>query len=450
MMQFDLTEYKILLEVGEVGRLKQTESQTNRYRPSIEQISLEKIREKIKRKQEVRRVVFSCSLALNKAVTISIRGFQIFSDSTVKLPERFCDDKGIYKIVHTKTYKLAEKSGEILNEDKANFMKVFSVQDQFINIDKSFWSKILQFNETAKPILRVIGFRDLQFFNPSYTIAKPTLVVSDDNGQYTHSKRTFSALYQAMVHKNKMCLVWGMPSKLSYPSMYYMVPTNSTLDKNTPQGIMLIKIPYRDQIRLLPEYITSLLKPYEVLKHNLFERLVSKLKRHDIAFSENPQLKWHYKILEDFILQRELVEPEAIKRLTEVNNTDKEELRKQIGYDEIDDTKQKIEELRAEIRSEPEMMVIVKSLKTMLNGIANYEELHKISRNDEKDLPPSKRTKLLTDDIVIKAWKLKSLSKFSAQQLRVYINSKPSLIEKAPKKAEMIQNISEYLERAVN
>ena len=93
MMQFDLTEYKILLEVGEVGRLKQTESQTNRYRPSIEQISLEKIREKIKRKQEVRRVVFSCSLALNKAVTISIRGFQIFSDSG-------CDGKDKEKDVH--------------------------------------------------------------------------------------------------------------------------------------------------------------------------------------------------------------------------------------------------------------------------------------------------------------------------------------------------------------
>lgn len=447
---FDLVEYKILLEVGEISNLDQIKGQKTHYRPSIEQISLEKIREKIERTQQLRRSVFACSLVLSNTMTISIRGYRIFSESTIKLPEHFYDDQGIYKVVHIKTYKLAETSGEILNKDKVEFKKVFPVQDQFIDIDKAFWNEILQFNEKHKPLLRVIGFRDLQYYNPSYTIGKPIFVVGDDNGSFTHSNRTFSALYQALLHKNKMCLVWGMPRKLSYPSMYYMIPTDSTLEKNVPEGLMMIQIPYRDQIRLLPDYITDVLKPYKVLKQNLFERLTTKLKRNRFDLSANPQLLWHYKVLEDFILQREVEEPEALESLTEVSNADKEDLRKQIRYDTMDDMKQRIEKTRDDIRNDSEIMSLVKSLKTMLNGIANYEELHKISRNDEKDLPPSKRTKLLTDDLVIKAWKLGSLSKFSAQQLRVYINSKPNLIEKAPKKAEMIQNISEYLERAAD
>lgn len=46
--------------------------------------------------------------------------------------------------------------------------------------------------------------------------------------------------------------------------------------------------------------------------------------------------------------------------------------------------KQRIEKTRDDVRNDPEIMSLVKSLKTMLNGIANYEELHKISRNEKR------------------------------------------------------------------
>ncbi|VEU19467.1 DEKNAAC100249 [Brettanomyces naardenensis] len=454
--EFDLKEYKILLEVGESGEFAGGKDAVGSsaghrsYIPSVKQISLEKIREKISKTKEIKRTAFACPLVFNEKLRISIKGYALFSELKLRLPDSFYDDEGVYKLVHTKTVKLTKSTGEIIPEDK--IVKAFHIGDQYFNMDRTYYDKLLQFNESQKPILRILGFRDIQYFNPSYTIGTPVFVVPDEDGEYSHSRRTFSALYQSLTRRRKMCLAWGMPRLLSYPSLYYLIPTDESLGfktntDNYPQGLALIEIPYSDQIRMLPSYLTEQVEPTATLIPNKFDNLLEKLRARFVSL-ENPQLTWYFKVFEDFLLQREAKEPQIKIEGDDSGNTGSEALEKQIQVNATDQLKGKVMELRSEVMSNSEMAADFKAIRNQLNRISNFEELHPKKEEEEKP-PPSKRNKLLTDDIVIKAWKLDEMSRFSAQQLRVYINSKPNLIERANTKSAMIKNIAEYLDRAV-
>ncbi|QPG76896.1 hypothetical protein FOA43_004290 [Brettanomyces nanus] len=433
--QFNLKEYKILLEVGENGNLVDEENSKSR----VNQIALKKIQEKISKTKEIKRTAFSCPLRINDQLTISIKGYSMFNEVKLRMMDSFYDDEGTYKLVHTKTYKLSKETGETTKENEV--VRAFHVGDQYFNMDKSYYERLLRFGEKEKPILKVLGFRKTEYFNPSYTIGTAVFIAPDDNGDYTHSRRAFSALYQSMIRKRKMCLVWGMPRKMSYPSLYYMIPTDESLGfktnvENYPQGFAMIQIPDRDQIRMLPNYVTETLQPTRIMEPNLFDSIVNELQS-GFKSLENPQLSWYFKVFEDYLLQREVEGPEI-----KVESAVSEVVDKQKQMNKIDELKLKIMKLRLEPSAN------VKAMKNQLNRMSNSENLHP-KEDREADLPPSKRTKLLTDELVIKAWKLRELNKFNAQQLRVYVNSKPNLIERSNTKDEMIRNIEEYLNRVV-
>lgn len=444
--KFHLNEYKTLFEIGESGELEQGSS--NRYIPSIRQISLDKIKGKIAMSSSIKRKIISnCPLVLFKGLRISVKGYMLCSSTKGQIPNYFFDDQGTYKYVQTKTIKLVKNSGEILSDKEV--VRAFKAGDQHFHMDKEYYDRLLSFNEKNKPILRLLGFRSFQHFNPNYTIGTATFIVPDESGEFSHSVRTFAALYQSLVKKKMMGVIWGMPRKISNPSLYYLIPTNSKLGfttrySNYPDGLAMIPISNRDQIRQAPEYLTGTLKPVSPCDKNGFESLITGLES-NLHLLMNPRLSWYYKVLEDYLLQREVQNPKLEDQAQKMEPEVRDAVGKQMQYDSVDELKRKVIGLRNKVLASNKCKEDVKGIKNMLNMIANFEEFHP----KRKEIAPSRRTDLLTDDIVIKAWKLQQLNRFSGQQLRVYINSKPSLIDKGRTKGEMIRNIEDYLERIV-
>lgn len=428
--QFDVKEYKILLEVGETGEIGK-----KKYVPSVKQISKDNIQEKIMRTSELKRNAFACPLVLGEDFRISIKGYAMFNEVKLRMPDNFYDDQGVYKLVHVKTSKVAKNTGTVLSDE--DVIKAFHVGDQYFRMDDKYLSEMQSFNEEQKPILRLLGFRKIKYFNPSYTVGTSIFVVPNEDGEFTHSRRTFSALYQSLVKKRRMAVVWGMHRKMSYPTLYYLIPTAESIcgRKGYPEGLAMVQIPYKDEIRTLPSYFTDEYSPVGVANPNQFDNVVQDLIR-DYQPIENPQLSWHYKVFEDHILQREVPTKAA----------ENPALLKQAMINQLDRTKVEAMKTRTEVQANQSYTKHMADLNSELNRISNVDELAPANQA----IPPSKKAKMLTDDTVIKAWNLKELSQFSVAQLRSYINSKPNLIEKSKTKTGMIANITDYLERSVN
>ncbi|ODV87958.1 hypothetical protein CANARDRAFT_54892 [[Candida] arabinofermentans NRRL YB-2248] len=433
--KFDRSEYSNLLETEDSSDMKDY-----RYQQNFGDLSPEMLVDKLSKVGEAKRTAFACTLTL-KNLSMSIKGYSMFSEVKVRNASDVYDNNGKYQYVEKKTVKVVEHTGEVVNPDQLT--KVVKFGDQYLPLDKPTMETLYQFNEPEIPCLHIICFRQLEYFNPSYSMGTPTFVVPDEDGPITHSRRTFSALYQSLTKKKKMALVWGIQKKASHPSFFYLIPTDESLGyktttKNYPQGLAMIQIPSKDYIRCLPEYITEQhIKPSPQITPNLYDYLLPELIQ-DFTSYDNPQLDWIYKIFEDYLLQKEIIKrsdsdlPEAVEKQLRINNQDT--------------LKNACMELRNTIQSKPEISKVASSIKNEINKISNFEGKNDVSSTSSS---VAKKQKGLTDELVLKAFKLDQLKMFSADQLKTYIKSKPGLIQMGRTKGEMIQRINEFLEQRV-
>ncbi|KAG7837011.1 hypothetical protein KL943_001050 [Ogataea angusta] len=416
---FDLSEYQTIFET------------LDQFRPAVEKLDIDQVEDKILRTKELRRTSFRCTLAL-RDIKMSVQGCPLFKEPRLQSPYRFFDDNGTYRYVESQSVKLDTATGAKVNDD--DVVSTVGFENQHATLNRDLISK--PFDNENKPVLQIVGFRKIEYFVQHYSVGTPALVTPSDLEQYTHSRRSFSALYQALTAKRKLALAWGSTRKNQAPTSYYLVPTAASLGYSTsiepyPEGLALIPLPFKDDVRCLPGYLLQM-EPSAPIFPNQIEDLVTEII--DIFKPlPNPQIEWYFKVLEDHLLQREV----------DYNPQVPLEIQKQQMVNKQDQLKKKCMELRNRLGNSKKLSLLVAAVRAELNRMDNFQQLNvEPTREDKKAM-------LLTDDIVLKAYKLGQLNDFTSDQLKVYVNSKANLIPKAKTKKEMLENITDYLDRTV-
>ena len=157
------------------------------------------------------------------------------------------------------------------------------------------------------------------------------MISSAVTGGFTNSFKTFASLYRSCVKLNQYAIVLGCTRSNSRPHLYALYPTHTTnssknpLPKNLddevdnddnqdefPQGFLLIKLPWLEDVRALPgEYIKNTQREEihndDTLIDN-FKQLLPKfeLLHYDPREFPNASLNYFYKVIKHEILQMEL------------------------------------------------------------------------------------------------------------------------------------------------
>jgi len=427
----------------------------------------------------------------------SVKGYTIYNHEKLKKFNKIYNSGEELKIVHTSSRLLNDRTGEEIkvetkntksvterNED-ANIRKGFPIGNDnilYLNSKQTNFLKNYAFdhntaNESGTeedqngeeddlhndnedmddhsfskpPYLKLLGFRSLSTFQPHYNSSAPIFVTPDINdglktasaeGGYKNSFKTFSSLYQSCIKLQKYGILFGCLKKNSMPNLYALYPTKATNSNksglNFPEGFFLIRLPWLDDVRSLPEYsfvneayLNDFLGesvPSEILLN--FKHIISQffLKEYKPLDFPNPSINYFYKIINNELLQEELSsESKSIE-----NN---------------DITTQKLIELRGYLQKE-EIETMLKALNVRLNKLSNESLKREMESSDGTDSKKRKKeVPELNEEAVLTAWKSNEWSHFNVSQLKQFVSKYKGLIKLATKKQDIINNIIQFLDK---
>ncbi|RLV93424.1 ATP-dependent DNA helicase II subunit 1 [Spathaspora sp. JA1] len=490
--KFDIELYKdVFLNTSFLKRSQQQQQEEEEEIPpskdsQVKSLLSNQIRQSIFRIKEIRRIQFSCNLILSDGGTMggnlgcSIKGYTLYSHEKYKkdlllytkeesikkvfLDSKLTSDNGAIELVkNDKTKSIQEVkeqagirkgypiggNGDIifLNKDQLEFINNYAFdhklqeeeQEDFDDEEEKSYVSTSQ-----PPYLKLLGFRDIQNFNPVYSCGSPIFVTGDtDNGLkttslkggYSNSLETLGSLYRSCVKLQQYAIVFGCIKRNSQPYLYGLYPTqtkNSTKlssekgDSDLPQGFLLIKLPWIDDIRSLPQdFITEtshdepdkeLVNHFKSLFKNYF------LENYNPNQFPNPSLNYFYKVIKHEILQMELTLQD--RKLS--NN---------------DITIQKLIQLKSQFDSDASAQDIINNINSKLN---EFEE--RVPKRVVEDVKPAKKVKVeLDESAVLVKWNQGSLNDFTMDQLKTFAKKYPE-IKIGSKKAEMVENISNFLD----
>lgn len=416
---------------------------SKKYLPAINEVTLDKLDEKIIKHATVRRMAFQCPLIFGD-LKISVRGINPFTRVEWKKIQFYNNNNRLSFVTKKHIPTCAVDGQELEPED---IKRVYQIADQYIGIDEQISTECLKFGEPEKPILHVVGTRKFEYFNPSYTISKSLFMIADDDSEVEDSLQQFAALYKSLCKKKMMVLCWGMPRKSSYPRFYYLIPT-SIIDtfgltfEKYPQALAMLEIPFGNEVRKAPDYINELENLHELDDTKMMDQLVKSAMVEKFQTLPNPSLSWKFKVMEDHILQREV---SSVKGENE--DFGKQQL-------EMDEMYQQLASLKLRMEKDDTLTQLVHNLQSRYNRVLNFNELKRNAEDQEANkiarltskrvkLPSSKET--MTDARAVIFYNEFGLKNCTNDVLRDYIKSKGGLIARGKNKTEMIENIVDYL-----
>lgn len=346
-----------------------------------------------------------------------------------------------------------------LTDDLFDFLKNYSFDHNFIpdgveskleNDSDDFsgddsWESNLQVNITTTPYLKLLGFRHFSKFQPFYNVSSPIFITYDSsngaNSQYGYSNldETFKSLYLSCVKLERYAVLFGCTKRNALPNMYVLYPTNvvkSSLATRFPDGFLLVRLPYLDDIRSLPAYMLkqpypqfnkkeSSPNPKEIVDD--FRKLIDVLKisNYNPGDFPNPSLNYFYDYLKSDLLGEE--------------QSDK-------SIEKFDRAFTLIKQVYQHLHKS-EYLDIFKLINDKLLEMGGQNSI-------TEEEPPKKKQKIeeIDEMQLLKAWADGTMNQFNMNQLRAFVSKYKSSIKSASKKADLINNISEYLSsrRATN
>lgn len=362
-------------------------------------------------------------------------------------------------------FKLAGDEVVFLDQQQLQFLNNFAFDHDISNDEKTDEDSLIndvmngdddnsqEISYSTPPYLKMVGFRDIETFKPYYNSQAPIFVTPDmfdglgttsTSGGYENSFKTFSALYQSCKKAKKYMIVFGCNKKNAKPSLYIFYPTrieNSSRNEgwNFPEGFLMIRLPWLDDIRSLPNYflddaenqfdtndeakVTMGMVPY-------FKKLISQFFFNDYNPQDypNPSLNYFHKIMKHELLQMELTDQDK-----DMNKNDISSL--------------KLLELSQFIKGDPERLNLIKDinskLKTLLESIPKRyipETSSSIAKKQKVNLPA------LDEDAILTAWKNDDWNYFTVAQLKQFQKQYKNQIPSATKKQDIINNIKKFLD----
>ncbi|KAI5951141.1 KU70 [Candida jiufengensis] len=467
------------------------------------------IKKRILNIQNIKRVQFSCSLILSDNGSIggnlgcNIKGYTLYSHEKIKKSEiqLYTKNEEIKKVYidsdlidannqtkiemkKDRNLSLSERKQEsgimkgfelggdndvlLLNQEQLEFIRNFTFDHRLKNDDTKKVKKedeiefpddienedddnTISLSYSKAPYLKVIGFRDLEHFNPSYICSTPVFIsadlyngfnttISSKQGGFTNSLKTFASLYRSTLKLKQYIVVVGCIRSNSKPHLYAMYPTQTfgsnrlKEEINLPQGFLLCKLPWVDDFRSLPSnYIQYVNKEEPKINQPLVEDFKNLIKNFEIDSYDpknypNPSLNYYYKVIKHELLQLPFL---PTNRLLAKN----------------DETFKQLISIKKNLTPENHQLIkeILSKIQKLTEDITSQEK--------ESHIPPPPKTKKFIKEITIEevliAWKNNNLNNFNMDQLKQFRKNHYPDIKPAVKKIDMINNISEYLESNV-
>ncbi|KAL2361154.1 ATP-dependent DNA helicase II subunit 1 [Blastomyces dermatitidis] len=387
----------------------------------------------INSKSVPRRALFSnVPLEIGPEFKISVTGYLIFKRQE---PARSCyvwlggEEPQIAKGITT---QMADDSAREV--EKWEIRKAYKFGGEQISFTQEEQAALRNFGE---PTIRIIGFKPLSALPIWASMKHPTFIYPSEEG-YVGSTRVFSALYQTLLKKEKLALVWFVPRKNAAPVMAAMIPGTAKLDEDgeeiIPQGMWILPLPFADDIRQNPE--TNLITaPDELVDkmRTVIQLLQLPKAQYDPQKYPNPSLQWHYRILQALALDEDLPEQPEDKTIPKYRQIDKRAGEHVIAWGEELEAQHLILEAK-----QPATSTLVKRPASRAQ-----EQVNGGSRPSKKVKTSSDATG--ADEEVRLHYEKGVLNRLTVAVLKDYLQSQN--LSTTGKKADLVERVEEFLEQ---
>ncbi|PSK38593.1 hypothetical protein C7M61_002528 [Candidozyma pseudohaemuli] len=456
------------------------------------------IRKSISRLKEIRRIQFSCDLIMSDGDGIggrfgcSIKGYTLFNHESVKLFRQVYTGGDTLKLVQIDSKVQRQDSAQevdlkqeekpedqkenltvvkgipvkrtnepvdgpnekiiYVTEENLEFMRTYAFDNAPGDSEENVEDEKDLVSFSRAPYLKLLCFRPISSYKPYFNLKAPLFVTADLNdglgstnreGGYTNSLITLKHLYQGCVKLERYAVVFGCIKKNSTPNLYALYPTNikgsssNLADRVFPEGFLLIQLPWLNEVRSLPDYMFQEGEKYftkpedDIVPEPLLELYKSLIEQvgieenYDPSEHPNPVLNHFYKVIKQEALQIDI----------------KNEL---TALEDNDWSSRKLIDLRKQLEKNNDTASLLRLINSSLNKVGNEDIKRKAA---EDNLSPQKKPKpeKLTEQEVILMWKNNSWKHATVAQLKDFI-SRYDKIKSATRKADMVDNISQFLE----
>ncbi|KAH3903614.1 ATP-dependent DNA helicase YKU70 SCDLUD_001258 [Saccharomycodes ludwigii] len=269
---------------------------------SLVGISPEAIKNEVMQRKEVERIKFSCPLELDVHISVGIKGLIYFTHEYYGTKYKYVHRTG-HKEVHSKRIYLDPDTEEEIT-DKIEQVYPLPNGVDYAKLDSDY---IQQPDIKGLKILSFYDIDDLLVYHNN--IDNSSFIIPNDE-TYKNSSVALGSLYRIMEKLQKCAIVYGKLKRNSNVEFFIMTTKNAE-----ECGFYLNRLPYRDEIRLLPptnvdsvdhtsnDYQELLLVTKKILENFNLE------KKYEPTYFSNPKIQKHYKVLHDFLLQVEYEDP---------------------------------------------------------------------------------------------------------------------------------------------
>lgn len=178
------------------------------------------------------------------------------------------------------------------------------------------------------PVIRIIGFKSRDLL-PIWANLRPATFIYPSEEAYIGSTRTFSALHQTLLAKDKIAVVWYVARRNAAPVIAALLPGPEELgqhgEQKMPPGLWIVPVPFADDIRANPEIPEFVTAP-DILKDKMrlvVQQLQLPKATYDPSRYPNPALQWHYRILQAMALEEDLPDKPADSTVPKYRQIDK-------------------------------------------------------------------------------------------------------------------------------
>lgn len=355
------------------------------------------------------------------------------------------------KVIFVNDHTLQFMKGSAFDNDPLREEDEDNLEDDEDDEDEKKNESVGKTSFITAPYLKLVCFRKQENIQPFLNLKSPIFVTADmKNGLastnrergYLNSLDTMSALYQSCVKLKRYAVLFGCTKRNSYPNLYILYPTkieNSSLclpDRDLPDGFLLMQMPWLGEVRSLPEYMlqddsrffkSTENSPVELVM--IMKELIQQIgaeRAYDPSKHTNPVLEYFYRTIKLEALQMDVKEEDR-------------------SLEKNDWSVQKISELRQKILDTTDHAKSVQMINIYLDSVVNAETL-KRGTEESESVAKKKKVEPLTEQHVIYLWKHNKWNEATVAQLKDFISRYNGSIKSATRKADMVENIENFLE----
>ncbi|CAI4211352.1 unnamed protein product [Parascedosporium putredinis] len=262
----------------------------------------------INSKQTAKRALFSgVAFEIAPGLTISVKGYNVMN--------RQKEERSCYIWLDGETPQLVTGETTKVSEDTARTAYKFG--GEYVYFTPEEQKSLKDFGPST---IRILGFKP-QSSLPFWASVHKSSFIFPSEEHYVGSTRVFTALWKKLLADDKMAIAWAITRSNAKPTLVAIIPSRGRSEEDSgpqslPAGLWLYPLPFVDDIRNPPDMpdpvqaSDALVDKMQIIAENLW----LPNRAYNPSKYPNPQLQWHYKILQALALQEEV--PETPEDLT--------------------------------------------------------------------------------------------------------------------------------------